>query len=114
MVDGAVADRNQRLAGGRPTAFTLCHEFKHVLDHRHLDLLYPPATGRRESAERICDYFAACPLMPSSWVKAAWDAGSKDVWAAASTFKVSRQAMEVRLTHLGLLRSPSRCATSIG
>jgi len=53
--------------------FTLCHEFKHVLDHPFIGTLYPDAKGKpsSERAERICDYFSACLIMPRMWVKRA-------------------------------------------
>jgi Zn-dependent peptidase ImmA (M78 family) len=60
-----------------------------------------------EAAERMCDYFAACLLMPRSWVKRLWAAGgTQETEALAATFVVSPAAMSRRLQELGL--APSR------
>lgn len=54
--------------------FTIAHEFKHILDDEATTHLH--RLGRRDSqdwlTERMCDYFAACLLMPRLWVKRAW------------------------------------------
>lgn len=46
--------------------FSLAHELKHVLDHRFVDVLYRGVRGadRARWIEQVCDYFAACLLMP--------------------------------------------------
>lgn len=77
--------------------FSLMHEFKHVLDHpiRHL---LPDS----DSTERIADYFAACVLMPKTWVKRAWFDGIQHVERLAAMFAVSPAAMRFRLDQLGL------------
>ncbi|MCA1705631.1 MAG: ImmA/IrrE family metallo-endopeptidase, partial [Actinobacteria bacterium] len=51
--------------------FTLAHELKHVIDHRHRDVLYAdlPACSVDLQTERAADNFAACLLMPKRWVK---------------------------------------------
>jgi Zn-dependent peptidase ImmA (M78 family) len=84
--------------------FSLAHEFKHVLDdpvidhlHRHLQ---PDA--RYERAERLCNYFAACLLMPRPWVKHDWFGGTQNVDALARRYYVSKEAMSTRLSELGL------------
>lgn len=87
--------------------FTLAHEYKHVIDH-----------GRKIDAdleERICDYFAACLLMPKRLVIAAWTRGQieRNVVAMAEAFGVSRQAMSYRLMQLGLLSPPPRCGNRL-
>ncbi len=84
--------------------FTLAHEFKHVLDHPYIGVLYPDAKGKPsdERAERMCDYFAACLLMPRMWVKRAWGDGINDQRALAALFDVSVTAMAIRLEQLGL------------
>ena len=45
--------------------FSLAHEFKHIVDHKFVKLLYPglPTMGSRARAEAICDYFAGCLLV---------------------------------------------------
>lgn len=88
--------------------FTLAHEFKHVIDHP-LDKLvyarlgYSDEERRRAHIEAICQYFAACFLMPKAWVKNSWANGIQDVYNLASLFQVSVTAMEVRLRQMGLL-----------
>jgi hypothetical protein len=84
--------------------FSLGHELKHILDdpvinrlHRHLapDL-------REERAERLCNYFAACLLMPRPWVKHDWCGGLQDISVLAKRYFVSEEAMSTRLSELGL------------
>lgn len=88
--------------------FTLAHEFKHVIDHS-LDKLayarfgYGDDERRRVHIEAICQHFAACFLMPKSWVKNSWGNGIQDVYDLASLFQVSVTAMDVRLRQMGLL-----------
>ncbi len=85
--------------------FSLAHEFKHVLDHPYLHQAYgalDTATTRLAN-EQLCDYFAACLLMPRMWVKAAWGSGLQDTVALARHFDVSPRAMHVRLLQLGLV-----------
>lgn len=84
--------------------FTLAHEFKHVLDHPFIDRAYVDRRGRPSDkrAEAICDYFAACLLMPRPWVKQAWVGGIQDQRALAQLFGVSEAAMALRLRQLGI------------
>jgi Zn-dependent peptidase ImmA (M78 family) len=60
--------------------------------------------------EQLCDFFAACLLMPRPWVKAMWASGVQDVVALAGHFEVSPQAMQVRLFQLGLMDPYLRCS----
>jgi Zn-dependent peptidase ImmA (M78 family) len=90
--------------------FSLAHELKHVIDHPFIARAYP-SLGRRTTQQRgeaMCDYFAACLLMPRPWVKRAWFSRVQQVDALAEMFGVSEQAMTYRLTDLGLLPS-TRC-----
>lgn len=87
--------------------FSLFHELKHVIDHADHDLLH--RTEAVEDIESLCDYFAACALMPKVWVRQAWTARTQDPGQLARLFGVSRQAMIVRLTQLGLLQPKPRC-----
>ena len=88
--------------------YTLAHEFKHVIDHS-LDKLayarlgYGDAQRQQEHIEAICQHFAACFLMPKTWVKNSWANGIQDVYALAGLFQVSVSAMDVRLRSMGLL-----------
>jgi Zn-dependent peptidase ImmA (M78 family) len=93
--------------------FSLIHEFKHVLDDPFIEWLYPTRSGYspEDRAERICDYFAACVLMPKMWIKRDWAAGGiQDITRLARRYNVSQVAMAVRLSELRLLRPTPRCA----
>lgn len=90
--------------------FSLAHEFKHVLDdpailktHAHLK-----PHRRSERAEKLCDYFAACLLMPRPWVKHDFYGGMQNVQVLARRYYVSEQAMTTRLHELGLASRPPR------
>lgn len=93
--------------------FSLIHEFKHVLDDPFIEWLYPTRDGYspEDRAERICDYFAACVLMPRMWIKRDWAGGGiQDIDRLARRYQVSRVAMAVRLAELKLLPPTPRCA----
>jgi Zn-dependent peptidase ImmA (M78 family) len=91
--------------------FSLAHELKHVLDDPFISRLYSTMAPARaaERAERVCDYFAACLLMPKRWLTRDWYDGRQNIASLAARYQVSRQAMEVRLTQLGLLAPTPRC-----
>jgi Zn-dependent peptidase ImmA (M78 family) len=59
--------------------------------------------------EQLCDYFAACLLMPRPWVKRAYCGGVQNVAQLASMFDVSQPAMQVRLSAIGLIDRAPRC-----
>jgi predicted transcriptional regulator len=84
--------------------FTLAHEFKHVLDHPFIRVLYTDRSGRIDDrrVEEICDYFAACLLMPRTWVKHAWATMTQNCTKLAAYFRVSPAAMTRRLAELKL------------
>jgi Zn-dependent peptidase ImmA (M78 family) len=88
--------------------YTLAHEFKHVIDHS-LDKLAYSRLGygderlRQAHIEAICQHFAACFLMPKTWVKNSWANGMQDIYDLAALFQVSVTAMEIRLRAMGLL-----------
>jgi Zn-dependent peptidase ImmA (M78 family) len=92
--------------------FTLGHEFKHIMDNPFINVLYPESDYGKQSAEeraeRMCDYFAACLLMPRPWVKRAWTRGNQNTEALAAIFNVSPAAMDRRLQDLGLIESRAR------
>lgn len=88
--------------------FTLAHEFKHVLDHttgeaNYAGLGHGDKQKHDKQIEQICDYFAACLLMPAPAVKKLWYSGIQKVDDLALHFKVSSSAMKIRLTYLGFL-----------
>jgi len=87
--------------------FTLGHEFKHLIDDPmvrtiYADLGYGDPHERERQIEALCQYFAACFLMPREWVTAAWLNGIRDVYNLAALFQVSASAMHIRLKYLGL------------
>src|SRR5690348_10315698 len=89
--------------------FTLGHEFKHILDNPCINALYPKSEQSGDDrAERMCDYFAACLLMPRPWVKRLWAQGVQDAAVLAATFNVSPAAMNRRLQDLGLVETRER------
>ena len=92
--------------------FSLAHEFKHILDHRFIDLMYQriPEAERAAWIEHVCDYFAGCLLMPRPWLKRAWASGIQDIPTLARRFDVSAAAMRVRLDQVGLSEPQPRCA----
>lgn len=90
--------------------FSLCHEYKHIVDHPTRHLIHG-VTGLSADAvaERVAEYFAACVLMPKAWLKTAYFTGTQSIEALAAKFKVSPQAMSVRLNQLGLSGPRQRC-----
>jgi predicted transcriptional regulator len=84
--------------------FSLAHEFKHVLDDPLIERLHThlPAYARAERTERLCNFFAACLLMPRAWIKRDWCGGLQNVRALARRYYVSTEAMTTRLSELGL------------
>ena len=94
--------------------FSLAHEIKHVLDDGLIDLgggLYPSTHGYSadERTERVCDRFAAALLMPKVLLRADWADGLQDIAKLARRYHVSRAAMSVRLSQLGLIEPTPRC-----
>ena len=108
------------LKGNEPLVrqrFSLAHELKHVLDDEIIDRpdggLYPSIGGysSHERAERVCDRFAAALLIPKPVLRADWADGLQDIAKLAKRYDVSRAAMRVRLSQLGLIEATPRCAT---
>jgi len=94
--------------------FSLAHEIKHVLDDGLIDVaggLYPATRGYStdERTERVCDRFAGALLMPKVLLRADWADGLQDLAKLAQRYHVSRAAMTVRLSHLGLIEATPRC-----
>jgi len=94
--------------------FSLAHEIKHCLDDPFIDGLYPAigGYGSDERTERICDRFAAALLMPRVLLRADWADRLQDIALLARRYDVSRAAMQIRLTQLGLLEPTPRCAVT--
>jgi Zn-dependent peptidase ImmA (M78 family) len=91
--------------------FTLLHEYKHIIDHGNVDLLYPGTRGRTstQQAEQAADFFAGCVLMPRRYLKAAYAKGLQTPAALATYFDVSERAVTVRLAQTGLTPATVRC-----
>jgi hypothetical protein len=99
VINGKESVRRQR--------FTLAHEFKHILDYRHIDVAYPSTRmmTHNERTEAVCDFFAGCLLVPRPWLRAAWRQGVQDPKRLADLFEVSRPAVQTRLLQTGLIDS---------
>ena len=91
--------------------FSLAHEFKHIVDHRVVSVIYPdlPWLSSQRRAEVVCDYFAGCLLVPKKWLRAAWTSGMQTEPDLARLFNVSREAIRTRLSQTGLVPPTSRC-----
>ncbi len=85
--------------------YSLAHELKHLLDHSLRHAIYSDSRfgSAGSAAERAADYFAACLLMPSVWVRRCfYSEGYRDPRVLARRFKVSTTAMRYRFDQLGL------------
>lgn len=85
--------------------FSFAHEFKHVVDHTFIHLLYHGEKDREERhrwTEQVCDYFAGCLLVPQSALRPMWADGVCDVARLARHFDVSQAAIRTRLGQTGL------------
>jgi hypothetical protein len=91
--------------------FTTLHETKHVIDGKREALMYPPCFGltSRDRSERMANHFAACALMPKTWLKRDWAAGLQDPERLADRYDVSQAAMIRRLEQLGLIDRAVQC-----
>jgi len=86
--------------------FSLGHELAHVIYHPLSGIVLPSYKDQKAEArlEQACEYFAACLLMPRTWMKRAYfDAGIQDVPSLSRLFGVSWVALRVRLEQLGLV-----------
>jgi predicted transcriptional regulator len=100
VVNGGESPARQR--------YSIAHEFKHVLDNPFIKVLYPDLVGisARERAEQVCDYFAACLLMPAHWMNHYYfELGMHDPRRLAQRFETSWTAVQVRLLQIGLMAS---------
>lgn len=86
--------------------FTLAHEIAHFLLHRDLmgaeivdSTLY--RSGLPEPIEYEANRMAAELVMPADLVRTAWRSGARAVMPLARAFKVSEEAMRIRLKQLG-------------
>lgn len=92
--------------------FTFAHELKHAVDDVYIDVLYRGSKDSERTAndraEHIADHFAACLLMPRTWLKTLWGNGFQDRDKLAALFGVSPAAMSVRLVAIGLVKGKPR------
>jgi Zn-dependent peptidase ImmA (M78 family) len=97
--------------------YTMAHELKHILDAPFDEYCYsgPGGGSATQRAEYICDYFAACVLMPKRMVVQAFTSGVDLQRPAelARIFGVSTRAIQVRLQELGLIDAKYRCRTPL-
>jgi Zn-dependent peptidase ImmA (M78 family) len=100
--------------------FSLGHEIKHTIDDELLtqfpEGLYCTWGGRSGEglAERVCDHFAACLLMPKLLLRRDWTSGTQEPARLARRYQVSNTAMDVRLRTLGLIEPTPRCGRGAG
>ena len=122
-VSGATEWSNGRwlilIRGSEPEGrqrFSLAHEFKHILDHRFIDVLYEriPKEHRHDFVEQVCDYFAGCLLVPRPMLRKLWKQGVTDVGQLAAEFGVSQPAIQTRLAQIGLGQPSARCGVGNG
>ena len=93
--------------------FTLAHEYAHVVFHPLVDIVLDalPDMPTEARLEQACEFFAACLLMPRTWLKSAvYGAGIHGVPELARLFGVSWLAMQHRLDNLGITDQPQRRA----
>ena len=99
----------------REQLFSALHEIKHLIDAPH----HPPGDGRASApcVEGVCEHFAACVLMPATWLRHDWRDGQRHLPRLAGRYRVPLDAMRSRLAELGLRADegispkPSRCRT---
>ena len=95
--EGGLLLVNDRLPQGR-FRFSIAHELGHFL------LRHQPLTniekGRSLSQERQADAFAGELLLPESFLRV--DCETRTLSELARRYRVSRQALTIRLTELGL------------
>lgn len=91
--------------------FSLFHEAKHLIDHPFIADAYARVDEDQAAwAEQLCNYFAACVLMPRAWVKSLYcNRRVQDLATLARRFGVSQAAMRLRLLQLGLMEADPRC-----
>jgi len=88
--------------------FTIAHELGHYfLGHGQKSFAEP---GGEDGQERDAERFAACLLMPATWVRRYWEAYAANrenrLSILAELFDVSSAALKRRVKELGLRGSP--------
>jgi hypothetical protein len=83
--------------------FSALHELKHLLDDP-----FVTSTRHDPRAERVCNHFAACALMPRVLLKRDWGNRIQDPAILAKRYGVSLSAMTIRLRDTGLIMTARR------
>jgi hypothetical protein len=87
-------------------------EIKRILDHTMARVAYEGFNcheqHHRQKIEGVCDYFAACLLIPRLALKKMWKAGLRDISCLAQHFLVPEHVMEGRVNQLGLIDDVER------
>ena len=83
------------------------HIREDIQEERLTNKTVPVERGRSKRIESEANVFASEILMPSTLVKNTYKGKTKDIDELASTFKVSRLAMEWKLTNLRLVTGKS-------
>jgi Zn-dependent peptidase ImmA (M78 family) len=108
--DVVVALINSRQSPRRQR-FSLAHETGHWVLERipgTKDLAPIAARGRKyDQLERVCNYFAACLLMPRNWIRDRVEWGMTN-GELVKAFDVSMPALTARLRELGWYRGARR------
>jgi Zn-dependent peptidase ImmA (M78 family) len=78
------------------------HEYKHIIDHSGPGIRPSRSAYQRPVAEIVADYFAGCVLIPKRHLAAAYYDGIQNPADLAQLFDVSKEAIQVRLTQIGL------------
>lgn len=90
--------------------FAIAHELKHILDARAAQHAYQglaeTSDQRHECVEYLADHFAACILIPRTWVVRAIHRGYRGVRQLAMLFMVPPTVMQTRLRQLDLTFEP--------
>jgi Zn-dependent peptidase ImmA (M78 family) len=89
--------------------FTCAHELGHWVRradeteaYTTIDLRNSLSTTGENAEEVFANEFAACLLMPEQDVRRGWTLGRNDILLSIE-FKVSREAIQIRLKNLGLM-----------
>lgn len=95
---------NTNIQHGR-RRFTLAHELVHYKLHRNLiptASLWCSSGGRRPYMEREADHYAAAILIPENTLRPLTASCTWTVKELADAYQVSKRAMEIRLSELGI------------
>jgi hypothetical protein len=91
--------------------FTMAHELHHAISAPLAATIFPArrSLSARDQQEWAANHFAACLLMPKVWVRRAYfQQGIRDAAPLARRFRVSAEAMRVRLDVLGIEKTKAR------